>query len=128
MGYVEAFRKLGYEIRLPRSDVSAERADGVAIAIIRQELDPRTMSFDSRLVVGWEEQRMPLQGNSRRIQHLRHSVDQLDGRVEVVLVDKKQGGKLDGAEPWTRADSFWKITYFEPKTGHHRIELVKQRA
>jgi hypothetical protein len=37
-GYVEAFKKLGFSLANPRNSVSAERPDGIALAIFRIEL------------------------------------------------------------------------------------------
>lgn len=122
-GYVEAFKKLGYDIHAPRSDVSAEKPGGIALAIMRHELDRKAMTFDSRLIEDWDKVRRHLPGNSRRSLHLQCCLEQHDGRVDVVLVDKKSKDQIDGAEPWIRSGSYWKVTYFDHLTGHHRVEL-----
>jgi hypothetical protein len=124
MEYAQAFRKLGYELGNPRNDVSAENADGIALAIIRIELE-KSMIFDTRDIPDWETKRMPLPGNQRRIQHLKRATEEFESRVNVVLFDRKSDGKSANAEPWIRPPSYWKVTHFDPTTGHHRVELVR---
>ena len=126
LGYVELFLKLGYDVPLPRSDVSAERAGGIALAIFRDELHPKPLAFDTRSVPDWESKRMHLPGNTKRIGHIEKALELFDGHVDVVLVDKSANGDSDGAEPWQRPKSHWKITYFDPATGHHRVELIRE--
>jgi putative transcriptional regulator len=126
MGYVEAFEKLGYTINPPFSDVSAEKSDGIALAIFRKEIDWKAKIFDTALVARWEENRRNLPGNTKRIQHLRRAQNEFSGHVDVILHDQTADGTTAGAEPWVRPKSHWQLTYFDEATGHHRIELVSE--
>jgi hypothetical protein len=49
-GYVEAFKRLGFSLANPRNSVSAERPDGIALAVFRAELAPDMTTFDRRVL------------------------------------------------------------------------------
>jgi hypothetical protein len=121
--YVAAFRRLGYKLPNWRF-VSAEKIDGVALAIFRSELAP-AMVFDSRDVPNWNEQRCLLPGNAVRKRHIARALKEFEGKVDAILVFGGPGEGRKEAEPWQRPGSHWQVTYFEAVTGHHRVELIR---
>lgn len=64
-------------------------------------------------------------GNRKRIEHIERAIGEFDGNVDVVVVRGKPGEGVDDAFPWLperRKGYRWKITAFEPRTGHFRAE------
>jgi hypothetical protein len=121
-GYVQAFKKLGFTLKDPRNSVSAESANGVAVAIYRAELG-QDMSFDTRTVPNWDETRGQLPGNKERVRHLERALTEFDGSVRVVLVDGEPGKPSKTGEPWDKPDTYWQVTFFDRPSGNFRLEL-----
>ncbi len=126
MNFSEAFRALGYELRAPRSDWSAEKLGGVCISIWAAEMrfSGGASSFDTRTdaqpIEGWGHK----PGNKRRLKHLERAVGELGGRVDVVISHGDPGAGLRDAAPWLphKRGASWLVTYFDPETGHYAAE------
>jgi hypothetical protein len=129
MQFVEAFEALGYRLKAPRQDWTAEKADGVCISLWRREMGTR----DGLLWMNTRVHADPIQswggkaGNHRRIRHLRRAIDDFGGRVDVVIVSGTPGVSYGTAQPWkaegSRAGTHWRITEFDEHTGHFEVQL-----
>jgi hypothetical protein len=127
--FVEAFKMLGYEVEAPRQDWTAEKADGVCISLWRREMGTREglLWMNTRVhadpLEGWHDK----PGNRKRIRHLRRAVNELGGRVDVVIVSGEPGVNYGTAQPWLavggRAGTYWEVTEFEEETGHFEVCL-----
>ncbi len=126
MNFTEAFSALGYDLKVPRSDWSAEKPSGVCISIWATEMrfsggvssfDTRT---DARPIEGWGHKR----GNKLRKKHLGRAVAEMAGRVDVVISHGVPGAGLRDAAPWLpgKRGASWLVTYFDPLTGHYAAE------
>lgn len=118
MKFAEAFKALGYRLAIPRTDWSAENERGVCISLWRSEIQwkPGMPWIDTRLHAGPIERWNPA-GNNKRIKHLTRAVHDLDGWVDVVVVDGEPGHGITDAEAWTRVPR-WRVENFDPDTGH----------
>jgi len=131
MQFVEAFRELGYKVEAQRQDWSAEKEDGVCISLWKKEMGTR----DGLLWMNTHVHADPIEnwghkpGNIKRIRHLRRAMDELGGRVDVVIVSGDPGVSYGTAQPWVaegaRAGTFWQVTELDDETGH--FEVVLQR-
>ena len=145
MKYVESFKKLGYDLKAPRQDWSAENETGVCITIWQDQIEPNSDGLPSFDVwekhKEWEdtEEAPPFTqqiGHIKRTAHLQNVMDSFDGRVDVIIVEAikpipksgEKGRVCKNAEPWIpekRKGAFWKITKFCPETGYFRAEVIK---
>jgi len=126
MNFTSAFAALGYDLKAPRTDWSAEKGDSVCLSLWAKEISfhGTSCSFDSR------EKSQPIEtwnwkpGFHRRQKHLQMAVDQ-GGRIDVVIVTGAPGGSYEDAHPWLpeqRKGTAWFVTAFDPATGHFRAE------
>ena len=125
MRFVEAFKRLGYEVENPRQDWSAERPDGVCLTLWTKETDWKSLVTDTRIHANPIEQWGHKPGNSKRIRHARRAIDEYDGWVDIVKIDGEPGVGYRTASPWKSSDRNglrWRITYLENTTGHLRLE------
>ena len=103
MNFSSAFGALGYELKAPRTDWSAENANGVCLSLWAKEITfhGASCSFDTR------EKANPIEtwnwkpGFRRRQQHLQQAFDR-GGRIDVVTVSGTPGGSF----PWSRNREF----------------------
>ncbi|MEQ9327179.1 MAG: hypothetical protein RJQ21_07775 [Rhodospirillales bacterium] len=128
--FARSFASLGTKLQNPRSDWSAVSPDGnkVAISIWRDELDYTDRSrpvFDCRKhkdIATWSTYR----GNQKRKEHLRHALENCDGRFGVVLLTAVDTDVLPReireASPWQMVGV---ITHFDPDSGGFRAEFLK---
>ena len=133
MQYAEAFQALGYSLKAPRQDWSAEKPGGVCISLWRKEMGTR----EGMLWMNTRTHADPLDdwqakvGNRRRIIHLRRALDEFGGKVDVVIVSGTPGVSYESARPWIaeggRAATYWQITEFDEATGHFEVELRKSK-
>lgn len=129
MQFVEAFEALGYSVKVPRQDWSAEKPDGVCISLWKNEMGTR----DGMLWMNTRHHADPLEnwgtkaGNRKRIAHLRRALDEFDGVVDVVIVSGRPGESYESAQPWIaeggRTGTYWQVTELEEATGHFEVEL-----
>jgi hypothetical protein len=129
MRFAEAFKSLGYDIVLPRLHWSASNENGVCISLCRSEIDWPSLVFDTQIHAGPPETWNSAGDNKRRLD-LQRAIDEFDGRVDVVVVDGIPGNGVAGAHPWKieeRQNRHWRITDFQPATGHFRAEAAEYR-
>ena len=122
MKFTHAFAALGYELASPRTDWSAERENGVCLSLWSREIrwGRGEGAFDTR------HDAMPIDtwnhkpGFKKRLRHIQRAVDELDGRIDVVMVSGQPGHGYEDADPWKPElrKAAWIIEYFEPETGH----------
>src|SRR4028119_2351444 len=120
MRFAEAFNKLGYTLRVPRTDWSAESPAGICISLWRSEIDWDDLSFDTRVNAGppstWNAA-----GNNKRKRHLAAALDQFGGWVDVVIVDGAPGEGVLKATPWLpkeRRGLKWRVSWLDADVGH----------
>lgn len=128
MQFTEAFKTLGYEVVIPRQDWSAERRDGVCMTLWTKEIDWKTLTVDTRVHAGPNEDWRLKPGNTKRIAHLTRALAEFDGRVDVVTVHGEPGHGFGDASPWKadeRKGFVWRVLSIDPVTGHStaRAEL-----
>lgn len=126
MRYAEAFKKLGYNLQLPRLHWTASSDKGVCISLWRSEIDWPNRKFDTR-----EDANPPATWNAaganQRRENLRKAVNDFGGWVDVVVVDGVPGQKVRNATPWSpeeRSGLFWRVVSFDEATGHFRAEMT----
>jgi hypothetical protein len=129
MQYGEAFKKLGYSLLAPRTDWSAENSSGVCLTLWRNEIDwkSRPLSMDSRTRAGRLEEWTSKPGNARRRTHLQSALDNYDGWVDAIAVDGSSSGGVEKASIWQPAERDglrWKVTYYDPETGHFAVQAI----
>lgn len=129
MKFKEAFGALGYLVQQPRSDWSAEKADGVCITLWQAEMsmvngapwvDTRIHTKDIGL---WGHK----PGNRKRAVHLRRAMAEFEGYVDVVIVHGVPGEGFGDAAPWEpakRRDARWRVSFLDPGTGHFVAGVV----
>ena len=123
MNYTQAFKNLGYTLVAPRTDWSAENEKGVCISIWAAEIkfkDGRPW-LDTKVHCGPHEIWKDLPGNKKRVAHLARAVDELSGVIDVVIVQGTPGLGVKDADPWiptSRKGMHWRVTSFDPSTGH----------
>jgi hypothetical protein len=125
--YSEAFSSLGYRLLSPRQDWTAEKDDGVCITIWQSEMprEPGRPWLDTRIHCGPIEKWGNAAGNKKRIEHISRAVKEFGGKVDVIIVRGRPGEGVDEAFPWrpeNRKGHYWKISNFDPQTGHFRAE------
>jgi hypothetical protein len=130
MKYSEAFAKLGYKLKSPRQDWSAENSRGVCISIWRKEISYSNgmPSIDTRINAGSIELWGRSPGNALRKRHLKCAVESFDGRVDVVIVEGTPGEGVSDAHPWIvhdRKGAHWRITYIDTDSGHFAVAVFK---
>jgi len=128
MNFTGAFAALGYDLRAPRTDWSAERADGVCLSLWSREIDWKAKVFDTRLHAMPIDQWNRKPGFKLRLRHMTRAVDELGGRIDVILVTGKPGESYEDAHPWKPEErhASWYVTDFDRETGHFRAELKAQ--
>ena len=129
MTFTAAFARLGYRLSSPRTDWSAEKEDGVCLSIWEKEVKPKPpgSAFDTRTDAQPIETWNHKQGFKRRLPHLARAVAEFDGYVDMVIVTGTPGKGHGDANPWlpaARRGYRWRITYFDPATGHFAVETV----
>lgn len=126
MNFTEAFRRLGYVLRAPRTDWSAENDQGVCLSLWAREIhySKQLCTFDTRddaqPIETWNRKA----GFKRRHGHIARAVSELSGLIDVVIVSGEPGGSYGDAHPWKPEErkAGWKITSFDPETGHFAAE------
>lgn len=122
MRFVEAFNSLGYEVPVPRTDWSSEKADGVCLSLWKSEVDwAAPPSFDLFKLhtpgqTDWEN----LPGAQKRARHLGRAMEEFDGWVDVVLLTGVPGEGVKSADPWRateRKGHRWCVTGFDAGSG-----------
>ena len=132
MRYVEAFNKLGYQVPAPRTDWTAENADGICLTLWKSEVcwtpSPPSMDLFKMYEPGtnaWEK----LPGHTKRTRHLSRAWNEFDGKVDVVLVAGIPGEGVTNADPWVanqRNGYGWRLTKFDSGTGFFAVVAEKQ--
>lgn len=124
MRYAAAFKKLGYDIRLPLQHWSCASETGVCLSLWRKEIDWQQQKFDTFEDAGPTET-WSAAGSNQRIRDLSLAVNKFDGWVDVVVVDGVLGEGVDDAHPWDVKirRKRWRVVRFDEKTGHFRAEL-----
>jgi hypothetical protein len=129
MKFTEAFSALGYQLADIRQDWSAENDDGICISLWKREMGQRDglLFMNTRIHADPPDQWQAKVGNRKRIGHLRRAVDQLGGRVDVVIVSGEPGVSYGTAQPWVaeggRAGTWWQVTEFDEATGDFEVML-----
>jgi hypothetical protein len=127
MNFSSAFDALGYDLKAPRTDWSAERDNGVCLSLWAKEIKFKDggCSFDTK------RDAMPIEswnhkpGFRRRLEHLRKAHETLGGRIDVVIVSGTPGASYEDAHPWKpeqRKGMAWYVTDFDYDTGHFSAE------
>lgn len=125
--YVEAFHSLGYEVRAPRTDWTADSSTGVCLTLWKREIDWSGLVMDSRVHGGPIEEWTRKPGNRRRIQHAKRAPEEFDGWVDVVLVSGNPGESYGDAAPWVASERLgkrWRVTYLDDSTGHIAVQAL----
>jgi hypothetical protein len=128
MLYTEAFKALGYSLRDIRNDWTASKPDGVCITIWEREIEPNAgRHLNTKLDCGPHERWKDKRGNKRRIEHISRAMAEFDGFVDVILVSGIPDKGYGDATPWKplREGEHWRITFFEPETGHFFASVVQ---
>lgn len=131
--FTEAFRVAGYELSSPRSQWSAIRADGKAVALTvwTDEIDKSTDPWQIELrghpkLSIW----MVKPGNSIRKRHVRHALDHCDGHVDLILCKAVNPNKdtrtVEWARPWKERRGLIMPDEFNEMTGEYRLRLFPQ--
>jgi hypothetical protein len=126
LGFVEAFKKMGYKLEYPRQDWSASSETGVCISLKRVEIKfaEGTSWLDTRLhsdpIDTWENKH----GNTKRKRHLQRSLDVFGGFIDVVITDETSAGGNKNANPWfpNERGLRWRIVDFDESTGHFEVK------
>lgn len=126
MNFTSAFKTLGYDLKAPRTDWSAENETGICLSLWAKEITygKSSCSFDTLEKANPIETWNHKPGFRRRQEHLRKAVA-AGGRIDVVVVTGTPGGSYEDADPWLldqRKSLAWFITDFDPVTGHFRAE------
>lgn len=131
MKYTEAFKALGYTLANQRQHWSAESDQGVCISLWQSETAfdkvRKTSWCDTREMASALEQWKDKAGNKKRIEHLSRAMREFDGFVDVVIVAGTPGGSFGDAHPWhpqQYKNTRWKLSYFDPETGHFAASAV----
>lgn len=127
MTFTDAFAQLGYRLSSPRTDWSATKEGGVCISIWAKEMRPKRpgSAFDTRTDAQPIETWNHKQGFKRRLPHLSRAISEFGGYVDVVVVTGTPGEGHGSADPWIpgkRQGYRWRITFFDPATGHFAVE------
>lgn len=125
MNFSGAFAALGYELKSPRIDWSAENKGGVCLSLWSKEIkwSPGEGAFDTTRDAQPIEQWNRKPGFKKRLQHLQRVMTELEGRVDVVLVSGKPGASYEDAHPWKPEvrKAEWVVDNFDPETGHFSV-------
>jgi hypothetical protein len=127
MKFAEAFKSLGYDLKSPRQDWSAVKADGVCISLWAKELSriDEVLVFDSTVHGGPLEEWSTKPGNSKRKTHFESVESKHDGWLDVVIVTGTPGQAYESASPWIvnqRKNYRWRLINFDKNTGHFKVE------
>lgn len=127
MLFTEAFRALGYEVLVPRTDWSADSASGVCLSLWAKEIkySGGVCTFDTRRdaqpIGTWN--RKP--GFKRRFEHLVRAVEEFDSAVDAIVVSGTPGGSYEDATPWRpeeRKGMKWFVTALDRESGQFAAE------
>jgi hypothetical protein len=126
MNFSSAFESLGYTLRAPRTDWSADSQAGVCLSLWAKEITygASGCSFDTLEKANPIETWNSKPGFRRRQEHLAKAIAN-GGRIDVVIVTGTPGGSYEDAHPWLpeqRKGMAWFLTSFDPATGHFRAE------
>lgn len=128
MQFVRAFEALGYRLGNVQQSWSAEKNNGVCISLWRAEMSVKNGKawMNSREHAGPLELWRHKNGNTWRRAHLARALAEFEGYVDVVIVHGEPGGPYKDADPWDIAGrkGRWRITEFDPETGHFGAEVV----
>ncbi len=124
MGYVEAFKKLGYDLSNSRQDWSADKSDGVCLALRRSRTEWNKELNRSELNLwrletpgsnGFEHK----PGHKKRALHIARARDEFDGWLDVIRVGGLPGGNFEDAEIWNheKRGIRWRIQEFDEESG-----------
>ncbi|MCA1661464.1 MAG: hypothetical protein LC648_04625 [Novosphingobium sp.] len=125
----EAFDHFGIELENVQWSWSGMSADGGTVAVVlwqdavKGRNGQLTYHDDEELDAGWR-QRI---GNKRRIEHLRHAIDRLEGKFRAVIAKAED---LD-ADPrkiekcFPQDGAVWQIDYLDELTGAFRAHIVR---
>ena len=132
MGFVEAFKALGYSVDAPRADWSAACETGVCLALWQKEIKHERASsqFDSRVDADPIENWGMKPGNIKRMKHLEFALAKFDGQLDVIIVSGVPGVGFGDADPWfpeKRKNNIWNVTFFNPQTGHFKVQTSLRR-
>ena len=126
----EAFKRLGCELKVPRTDWSAQKDGGVWLTLWRGGIDwmadPLTLdtSVEERRAGDWV--RKP--GNQKRRRHIEYALANCGGWVEAIIVDGDSSGEVEKATPWQPAERRglrWRVVSHDPETGHFAASAFK---
>lgn len=131
MDYTEAFRKLGYDVAVPRQDWTAEKADGVCITLWKEQIrhpgGPLYLDLWELYPDGTAGEWVSLPGHKKRTRHLKRAVDEFGGRVDVILCSGTPGDRCKNPKPWLlseRREKHWHVTKLDPESGFFRAEIA----
>jgi len=99
----------------------------VCLSLWAKEMHPKRpgSAFDTRIDAQPIETWNHKQGAKRQRPHLARAVAEFDGFVDVVVVSGEPGKSYGSADPWApakRQGFRWRITFFDPETGHFAVE------
>jgi hypothetical protein len=128
--FSDAFRAAGYELSSPRSQWSAIREDGKAVALTvwTDEIDKTTDPWQIELrghpkLSVWQGK----PGNAIRRKHVRHGLDHCGGQFDLILckaVDPaKDTRSVEWARPWPERRGVILSGEFVEATGEYRLRL-----
>ena len=136
MRLTEAYRRLGYDLSVPRQDWSAENATGVCLSVWRSETVPE----EGLLVLDTERHSGPIAdwrskpGAKKREAHLLSAIEKHDRYIDVVINHGEPGeggaaSRVSDADPWDveRRGGRWRIASFDQDTGHFRLTVERSR-
>ncbi|MBA3896692.1 MAG: hypothetical protein H0X36_06080 [Sphingomonadaceae bacterium] len=112
MKYGEAFKKLGYDLTVPRQDWSAEKPGGVCISISRDEIAWQNLAKSDGSGENASDVWVSKPGNKKRAVHAKKALDDYDGWIDAVIVDGEYGTSVDKATPWRPEDRLgcrWRV-------------------
>lgn len=132
MRYGAAFERLGYRLANTRQSWSAAKADGVCLALRKQQfgLNNGLPYYDFFEIHPDRKSHMDRFGHRERTTHIARALREHDGRVDVVMVSAASREGAGDSTIWdvNARGGFWKITKFDPEDGYFRAEVVKNQS
>lgn len=127
MNFSSAFKALGYDLKAPRTDWSADSATGVCLSLWAKEIkyEQGGCSFDTQRDAQPIETWNSKPGFRKRVAHIQKAQEAMNGRIDVVIVSGMPGVGYEDAHPWRpeeRKGTAWFVTSFDEATGHFRAE------
>ncbi len=128
--FTDAFRAAGYDLSSPRSQWSAIRPDGKAVAVtvwadeIDKSKDPWEVDLRGHPKLSiWQDK----PGNAMRRRHVLHALENCGGKFDLILCKAVDPSKNTRTVEWSRP---WKERFgvilpeeFNQKTGEYRLRL-----